>query len=376
MCCDGFNNICMKILWLSWKDRNHPLAGGAEVVADAILSRLAKDGHEVTLLTAGYVGASSEDSIHGYRVVRVGGRFSVYWKAFRYYRKHLKGAHDLVIEDINTIPFFTRFYIEGKRVLLFHQLAEEIWFYQMFFPLSLIGYVIEPLYLRLISNDRVITVSESTKSDLIRHGFKKENIAIISEGIEMDPIENLDTANKAVVPTVLSLGAVRPMKRTLDIVKAFEILKANMPEERLVIAGDVTSAYGAKVVKEINKSAYKDAIQVLGKVSREEKVRLMQEAHVLAVTSLKEGWGLVVTEANSQGTPAVVYDVDGLRDSVRDGETGYCTKEKTPKSLAEALAKLLKGGEGYEKIRRNAWEWSKTITFERQYQDFLSAVQK
>ncbi|MDO8573022.1 MAG: glycosyltransferase family 4 protein [bacterium] len=366
----------MKILWFSWKDKRHPLAGGAEVVTDAILSRLVKDGHEATLLTSGYAGASGEDMVNGYRVIRVGGRASVYWHAFRYYRVHLKGVHDLVVEEINTIPFFTPWYVQGKRALFFHQLAREIWFYQIFFPLSLAGYCIEPFYLRLLSKERVITISESTKRDLARYGFKKENISIISEGIDIKPVERLESIKKTAIPTVLSLGAVRPMKRTLDIVRGFEIIKAHTPEVKLVIAGDMAGKYGKKVLREIANSNYKDDIEVLGKVSRQEKIRLMQEAHVLAVASLKEGWGLVVTEANSQGTPAVVYDVDGLRDCVRDGVTGLHTKENTPQALAEAIMKMLEEKEAHETMRQNAWEWSKTITFEKQYQNFLEIIKK
>lgn len=366
----------MKILWFSWKDKKHPSAGGAEVVSDAILSRLAKDGHKVTLLTAGYTGATNKDTINGYQVIRVGGRLSVYWHAFRYYQKHLKGQHDFVIEEINTIPFFTPWYTKGKRVLFFHQLAREIWFYQMFFPASFVGYAVEPLYLCLLSKERVITISESTKRDLVRYGFKKENISIISVGIDIEPVESLDGIKKSSVPTILSLGAVRPMKRTLEIAKTFGILKEHIPNARLIIAGDMAGKYGEKVLQEIAKNKYKDDIQVLGRVTSEEKIHLMQEAHVLTVTSLKEGWGLIVTEANSQGTPAVVYNIDGLRDSVRDGETGLCAKENTPKGLAESIVKILGDNDAYEKMRQNAWELSKKHTFENQYEDFLNVIQK
>lgn len=366
----------MKIIWFSWKDKKHPQAGGAEVVADALLSRLAKDGHEVTLLTARYAGASPEDTINGYRVIRVGGRFSVYWQAFRYYQKHLKGQHDFVIEEINTIPFFTRWYIAGKRTLFFHQLAREIWFYQMFFPLSLVGYIAEPVYLWLLSKDSVITISQSTKSDLVRFGFKPENISIISEGIDITPLESLEGIKKSDVPTILSLGAVRPMKRTLEIVKAFEVLKARVSTAVLVIAGDTAGKYGARVLQAVAESKYKNDIHVVGKVAREEKIRLMQSAHILAVTSLKEGWGLVVTEANSQGTPAVVYNVDGLRDSVRDGETGLYAKENTPEGLAKSMIQMLEDKTAYEKMRQNAWSWSKEVTFERGYEEFMKVIQK
>jgi glycosyltransferase involved in cell wall biosynthesis len=94
------------------------------------------------------------------------------------------------------------------------------------------------------------------------------------------------------------------------------------------------------------------------------------------VTSVKEGWGLVVTEANSQGTPAVVYNVDGLRDSVKDGNTGIIAKENTPEGLAKALVSLLGDSPTrYSQIREAAWEWSKTITFNQAYKDFMKAIE-
>jgi glycosyltransferase involved in cell wall biosynthesis len=216
----------MKILWLTWKDPTHPHAGGAEVVQRELCKRLTADGHEVTILTASYPGAAHEDTLHGCRIIRVGGRFSVYWHAYRYYKKHLVGWADIVIDETNTIPFFAKYYVKEPHLMFFHQLCREIWFYQMRFPLSLIGYLLEPLYLRLLSGSQAIVVSESTKRDLMRHGFKAGNIHIISEGIELEPLTTLKKIEKYPQPTLLSLGAIRPMKRTLDIIKAFEIIKS------------------------------------------------------------------------------------------------------------------------------------------------------
>jgi hypothetical protein len=90
-----------------------------------------------------------------------------------------RGRPNLVIDEVNSIPFFAKFYAKEKNILLVHQLCRQIWFYQMFFPLSLIGYLLEPLYLRLLSDRKVITVSESTKRDLTRFGFKAENTSIM-----------------------------------------------------------------------------------------------------------------------------------------------------------------------------------------------------
>ncbi|MDB5185592.1 MAG: hypothetical protein JWL85_115 [Candidatus Saccharibacteria bacterium] len=362
----------MRIVWFSWKDKKHPLTGGAELVTDHILTRLAQDGHDVTLLTSRPEGLPPEDSINGYKVIRHGNRYSVYWQTAQYYKKHLRGTVDASIEEINTIPFFTRFYVKEPSSLFFHQLARQVWFYQMIWPLSWVGYLIEPLYLRLLNKQRVITVSESTKQDLVKTArFKSENIKIIREGIELEPLASLNI-DKLPEPTLLSLGSVRPMKRTADIVKAFEHAKASIPGLKLIIAGDANDPYGDKVADMVTNSPYKDDISLLGRVSIEEKYDLMRRAHVMAVTSVKEGWGLIVTEANSQGTPVVAYDVDGLRDSVKHGRTGIVTAPN-PGALGDSIIQLLSDNKTYSTMREAAWEDSKQYTFDNLYNDFLAA---
>ena len=104
------------------------------------------------------------------------------------------------------------------------------------------------------------------------------------------------------------------------------------------------------------------------------KLDLMQRAHLICVTSLKEGWGLIVTEAASQGTPAVVYNVDGLRDSVRNGKTGFVCEMNTPGNMAEQCTELLGDTVEYERLRRAGWEWSKDMNFENSYKQFTSKI--
>ena len=59
-----------------------------------------------------------------------------------------------------------------------------------------------------------------------------------------------------------------------------------------------------------------------------------QASHLVLIPSIREGWGLIVTESNAMGTPVVAYDVNGLRDSVLDGRNGILVKGKDPESLA------------------------------------------
>lgn len=363
----------MKILWLTWKDLTHPLAGGAEVVNEELAKRLVADGHDVTFVVGGYKDGIASEMVSGYKIIRLGNRYSLYWLAYRYYRKHFQGWADLVIDEVNTIPFFAKYYVKEKTYLFVHQLARQVWFYQMVFPISLVGFCLEWWYLHLLSDQKVITVSDSTRKDLLRFGFSNSNISIISQGIKLKSLDDRRSVRKYAQPTLLSLGAIRPMKRTHHQIKAFELAKETLPDLRLKVAGNANGRYGQKIIRMIAKSRYAEDIDYLGEVTDGQKIRLMQKCHVIMVTSVKEGWGLIVTEAASQGTPAIVYNIDGLRDSVRS-DTGIITGYNTPSALADAVHRLFKDKRNYAKISSSAHKWSRQINFNTSYLQFKQSI--
>jgi glycosyltransferase involved in cell wall biosynthesis len=361
----------MKILWFTWKDREHPLAGGAEVVNEELAKRLAADGHDVVFMVAGF-GQVRTARRDGFRIVRVGSRYHSYVSAVAEYFKSWRAWPELVIDECNTMPYFSAWYTSGRHVNFFHMLCREIWFYEFPQPLSSIGYVAEPLYLRLLPRRApTITVSESTKKDLERLGYR--NVHVIPQGIQLSPVPSLDV-DKYDQPTVLSLGSIRPMKRTLDQVQAFEHAKQAMPNLQMKIAGDATGSYGKKVLDYVAKSRYSADIEYTGRVSDEEKADLMRKSHVITVTSVKEGWGLIVSEAASQGTPAAVYDVDGLRDAVKHGKTGLVTRTNHPAALGDSITALLSQPGRYAAMRQSGWELSNILTFDRSYTQFIEAL--
>jgi glycosyltransferase involved in cell wall biosynthesis len=369
----------MKVLWMTWKDRLNPEAGGAEVINEEIAKRLTRDRHEVIFLVANFRGGAREEIKDGYRIIRLGNRYTVYWEAYKYYKKNLADWADCLIEEVNTIPFFTRLYAREKRVYLFYQLCREVWFYQIFFPASVIGYILEPLYLKILTTDKlckaILTESESAKKDLVRHGFDEEKIHIFSVCNDISPITSLDLSKKYSEPTLLSLGALRSMKRTAHQIKAFEIAKLSISGLKMIIAGDATSKYGQKVLKMIKKSRFSEDIKYVGRVASNEKTELMQKSHAILVTSVKEGWGLIVTEANSQGTPAIVYNVDGLRDSVKHDQTGLVAQYNRPQSLADEIKTLINNQDKYAKMVDNAWNWSKSFNFDDSYKIILKSLE-
>jgi len=364
----------MKILWFTWKDKKNLLSGGAELINEGIAKKLAENGHEVIFLVGGFKGCKKEEEIDGYKIIRIGNRWTVYWQAYRYYKKNLKGWADIVIDEVNTIPFFCKFYVKEKNLVFAYQLCREIWFYQMPFPLSLIGYLTEPVYLRMLLDRKVITESESTKADLQKYSFKKENISIIPIALDIEPVKNIENIEKYPEFTVLSLGSIRSMKRTIDQLRAFEIAKEKIPELKFKIAGEAEGSYGKKFLKLIQNNKYKEDIEYLGKVDINKKLELLQKCHLILVTSVKEGWGLVVTEANSQGTPAIVYGVDGLRDSVKDGKTGLVCSENNPANIAENIVKVFEDKALYERLRVDSWQYASGFSWNRTYKEFVKNI--
>ena len=370
-----------KILWFNWKDIHHPEAGGAEVVTHELAKRLVTNGFEVTLLTARYTNSNEFDEIDGIKIIRAGkGRLTHYFVAGAYYLKHLKNKYDIVIEEINTVPYFLSFFKGKEKFFLFyHQLSREIWFYQMTQPLSTIGYFLaEPLYTWLLSwfKTPVITISNSTKMDLQRFGFRPETIKIIPEGISNSPLASLlESKAKDEIFTVLFHSSLREMKRPMETLKAFEIFAQTHPKSQLWFSGG--GDQGA--LKEFaNNNRISNNVTFFGRTTDEQKIELMQKATVLCSTSLKEGWGLIVTEANSMGTPAIVYDVDGLRDAAATG--GNWIADPNPMALAQELTKAFdlftNNREQYETWRAEVLEKSRPINFEHSYEVFKELITK
>jgi len=363
----------MNIVWFSWKDKFHPEAGGAELLTDMGLTTLAQQGHTVTLITSEYKNSGNKPVIvSGYNIVRSGGKFSVYIKAWIIYLRKYRSS-DVVVDEINGVPFFAPLLLPRKKVVsIVHHIQREIWFYQIFFPINIVGYLMEPIYYILVAllKTPFFVVSESSKNDLLSYGVE-------SKRIYMNKIfHNLDTTlepparqNKNI--TVLVFGALRAMKRTLHAIQAFELAQDEIPSLRLVVAGSNEGSYGKKILKYINNSRAKEKIKVIGYVSKEEKLELMRSADIGVLASVREGWCIVATEEHSQGLPTVVYNTNGLVDSTLHNFTGLVTPV-TIQGLCEGIKKLANDELLREQLGRQALEDSKQYTFDNATHTFLN----
>ncbi|NPV02740.1 MAG: glycosyltransferase family 4 protein [Brevinematales bacterium] len=364
-----------KILWLSRRDIKHPASGGAEVFCDKVMTGMVKKGYEITLFCASFPGASPEDTINGYRVVRSGGSFSVFLKGNRFTKQHRAG-YDAIIDEVNTIPFFTHRFRDARRktFALVHQLAREIWFYQMPFPVSLAGYIAEPFLLRPYRKiNAVITVSESTRHGLTAMGLKND-IFIIREPLNLPLIPFERTQDKFSALTLVYLGRIMPSKRVEEIIKTLAVLTPEEPNARLIIMGGGEKKYTARLKKLADKLGISANIEFTGFVTDEQKSTNLRRSHFLMMTSTREGWGMVVNEANAQGTPAVVYDAPGLRDSVKDGVNGIICRDNTPAQAAARMIEIYRNRESYTAMVKNSLADAATFSPQKTVDEFENVL--
>ena len=363
----------MKILILNWRDIKNPASGGAETVTFEIAKYFIKHGHEVTWFAASFKSAPASENLDGVKIIRAGSQTTVHIHAFIKYLTHFRGQFDLILEEINTLPFLTPLYAKEKKIAYFNQLAREVWFYEAKFPISLIGFLLEPLYVALYRNTQVITISKSCQLELQEFGIKK--VSVFPMAIDFEKEQKFLTPKESIL-TLIYVGRIVPSKRVLDVIECFNLVLRQVENAQLWIVGNGDESYTSKVTSKIKKLGLDQKVELKGRVSDEEKFRLMSRAHLILVTSIKEGWGLIVSEANGVKTPAVVYDVSGLRDAVRDQETGIVCKQGSPQSMAEEIITLVKDRKKYATLQTNAYNWSKELTWENTGRKSLEIIEK
>jgi glycosyltransferase involved in cell wall biosynthesis len=357
----------MKILWLNWRCWLNPAMGGAEVFTYEVAKRWAASGHEVTMFTSKYPRSKDKETVDGIKIIRAGGRFTVYRQAKKYYSKHFrKEGFDVIIDEINTQPFSVPKFAKNREkvIALIHQLAREFWFYETPFPISYIGYyLLENRWLKQYVDVPTITVSESTCKDLLDLGFK--HLSVVPEGLNFEPLSVLP--NKDSKPIVSFSGRLKRAKRPDHAIKAFELVKEKVPNAELWVFGDGPLR---KTLERLSGSG----IRFFGNLSSFERRELLKKCWVLIVPGLREGWGLNILEANALGLPAVAYNVPGLCDSVKNNETGLLAEEGNIRDLAEKTINLLTDSSLREKLRVNSLNYSKQFSWEKTANELMKLI--
>ena len=354
--------MSLRVLLLNWRDLHHPEAGGAEKYLVTVAEGLASRGHDVTFRTAAYPGALPEETVSGVRYLRRGGHYSIYPRAFG---ANTTARHDVVVDVQNGVPYLSPLVTRSPVVNLVHHVHREQWPVVFGPRTARLGWWLESeLAPRVYRRTSYVAVSDSTARELVGVGVDPDRITIIHNGT--DAVAD-DGAERSPTPRVAVLGRLVPQKRVEIALEAVAALRTRVPGLHLDVIG--SGWWEPQLREHVAAIGLEDDVTFHGHVSEAEKHRLLAQAWVHAMPSLKEGWGLVVVEAGVHGTPTVAFrTAGGPADSIVDGETGLLVDdaegEPDVAAYAAALEALLTDGARREEMSSAARRWVSRFRWE------------
>lgn len=351
----------MRLLLVNWQDREHPLAGGAELHLHEIYGRLARRGHEVHLLCGGWSGCPATAELDGIRVRRAGTRASFPLHVRGAWREHFAPMGlDAVIEDINKMPLYTTRWGARRVVGVVPHLFGSTAFQELPLPLASVVWLAERPIPWAYRDVPFQVISESTADDLVARGIPREHLRVIYCGIDsthFSPVPEL----RAATPHFAYLGRLKRYKRVDLVIRAFA--RANIAGATLEIAGAGDSLRDLQQLADSLDLGAK--VRFLGRVSEEEKLALLRRAWALVFTSPKEGWGITNLEAAACGTPVIASNSPGIRESVQDGVTGFLVPHGNIERLADSMRRIAASPSLSASLGRAGRAFAETFTWER-----------
>jgi glycosyltransferase involved in cell wall biosynthesis len=235
--------------------------------------------------------------------------------------------------------------------------------------LAELGYAFEhrgapPVYRR----SRIVTLSSSSKAEIVeRLGLPGSNITVVPPGVEphFSP-----AASRSEVPLVVAVGRLVPVKRLDLLIEALVQLKPRHPDLRAVIAGE---GYERPMLEALVRAhGAEEWIELPGHIDQEALIDLYRRAWVVASSSLREGWGMTVTEAGACGTPSVVSRISGHEDAVVDGESGLLFDDAD--GMVEGLDAVLVDEVLRKRLGMGALDYSARFTWDATARQTLAVL--
>ncbi len=367
------NSIPSKILILNWRDTKHSWAGGAEVYVHEIAKSWVKEGKEVIIFCGNDKSNPRHETIEGVKIIRRGGHYTVYLWAVIYYLFSLGRWCDVIVESENGIPFFSQLYSNKPVFLLIHHVHQDVFREHLKFPFSKIAMFIERYLMPSIyRGGRVITVSESTKNDLVKLGLAEiEDIEIVNPGVKISKYKNTKETS---YPSFIYIGRLKRYKNIDIAIMAFSKILKKYNNAQLTIVGKGEMLTELKDL--VNKLNIRKSVIFTGHVDEYEKAALLSRSWIALQPSSFEGWGITVIEANALGTPVIASRVAGLKDSVVDLQTGLLVEVKDTEAWATAMMDLVEDNDKRSKLAKKAKKWSENFKWHSSAKLFLDSIEK
>ena len=376
----------MKILVVNYRDRMHPAAGGAEKHLHRIFSKIVEMGHTVVLFTTSFPGAEEREVVDGIQVIRKGGDLMFQLTvALNLKKLDREFNFDVVVEDLNKLPVFAHWFVRKPLLVQMHHLWRGSIFSEAFFPIAFMVWFFERIIPFFYRTQPFVVVSPSTQKELAEIGIDESRISVIYNGSEMpkvaecstsaaDSCENAASPATSATPYFIWLSRVHRYKGIWTALEAFEIFSKKHPEVQLKIVG------GGPLLKKlpawIKSHGLEGKVDLTGFVPAARKYELLSSSLALLQTSYKEGWGLTVMEAAQLCKTTIASDVPGLRDSVRDGETGILFPSGDAAACASAMEKIYDDAELRANLGRGAKRYALSFSWEKSARETLELLER
>lgn len=335
----------MHLAILNWRDPWQQTAGGAETFAHEVARGFVARGATVDFLTSREPGQPRREQRDGIRWLRRGGRWSVYPGALaRLLAARLSGhAYDVVIDCQNGIPFFAPLVLSRRRtavLIVVHHVHDQQFGTHFSRPAAALGRWLEgPAARRVYRRCTAVAVSESTIAAMRTRLRWTGPIELVHNGVTRRDIAHRGLLPVlAPVPRLVAVGRLVRHKRLDHVARLADELVETWPGIEVHIIGRGPDE--PRIRDTVSRMRRPDRVYLHGHLPAEAKDSLLRTARLHLSASQGEGWGLSVLEAAALGVPTVAYDVDGLRDAIRDGITGWLVAPGD--TLADTVSGVLK----------------------------------
>lgn len=351
-----------RIHMLAWRDYDDPEAGGSEVHAHEIASVWSEAGVEVLMRTSYAVGRPRNADRAGYEVVRKAGRYLVFPRAALAEITRSHGPRDAVVEVWNGMPFLSPLWTRAPKIVVIHHVHAEMWRMALPPALARLGNRIEeqwapPFY----KGTLVVTPSESSREDIIeRLGLSPDRVRVVHNGIGSRFTAGDEPQNPR-PNNILAVGRLVPVKRFDMLIRAAAEARKLVPDLSLTIVGDGYER--ARIEQQIARLGAADWVHLAQHVSDEELLEYYRSSRAVASASVREGWGLTLTEAAACGTPAVATRVVGHIDTVVDGTSGILVDNE--EEFAQALARVCTDNDEWVRLVGGAMTHASRFSWDR-----------
>ncbi|MBF8186900.1 glycosyltransferase family 4 protein [Nonomuraea sp. K274] len=347
----------MKIAVINWRDPWHPAAGGAEAYAWEMAGRLARSGHSVWFVTARAPGQRRRAEREGVRIARMGGPYTVYPRVLAWLLGR-RQAFDVVLDCQNGIPFFTP-WVLPRRTGIFcvvHHVHDRQFDVHLPRWLAAVGRFLEgPASRWTYRRHQSVAVSPSTVHAMRERLGWTGPIHIVPNGVTVTTVPR---EPRSAAPRLVCVGRLVAHKRVGLLLDAVPELRERWP-------GLTVDVIGRGPEEARLRAGLPEGVTMHGYLPDEDKESLIASAWLQVSASQGEGWGLCVLEAAALGVPTVAFDVDGLRDAVRHGETGWLVPEGADlgKGIAAALDEV--EGAAAEAYGERCRAWAAGFSWDR-----------